>query len=528
MKVAIVQPPYPSAANRAAAQECLEWMVDAIALFSPGEQDMILLPEYSNAPGLEERVLMREFADLEGRAFLERLSQEADRLSCLVAAGIVNAKGLQWVNEVRMYGPDGEEVFAAEKIHLTEVEKTRLGLSEAGSLRVVEIGGLRYGAAPCFDLYFGDSFAALASENTDIVLCPSYQRSETGENIRIQAAARAVDAGAYLIRSSYAIEGLKTGGRSLVASPDGKLLVVAETEPGVVRTDFDPKQRYMKPKSHGEEPVEHRVLIEEHRRPGLYRPAIDRVRALDKAVFPKLCAHRGLSNACPENTLPAFAAALSLGVHEIELDLWLSRDGVPVVCHDPRVDRTTDGGGLVTEMDWADIRRLDAGVGLGECWRGVRVPRFEEVIELVDHWAGINIHIKDKGPDGRLVRMVCDLVRHHGLDRLAYIAGHAEDVLQVALDYAPDIERASLIGQENPQTQVDRAERFQCRRIQFSTAVTADHCRRAHDAGILCNLFYADDPESAGDYLEAGIDVILTNQANVLFEAGVAEPVARM
>ena len=57
----------------------------------------------------------------------------------------------------------------------------------------------------------------------------------------------------------------------------------------------------------------------------------------------KLCAHRGLSHACPENTLPAFGAAIALGVDEIEFDLWLSADGVPVVCHDPRVDRTTDG-----------------------------------------------------------------------------------------------------------------------------------------------------------------------------------------
>jgi glycerophosphoryl diester phosphodiesterase len=466
-------------------------MADAIASCSPGEQDLILLPEYSNAPGLEDPALMREFAGLEGRAFLGRMSREAERLSCLVAAGVFSVKGLQWVNEVRMYGPDGQEVFTAEKIHLTDVEKTRLGLSEAGSLRVGEIDGLRYGIAPCFDLYFDEAFAALAGEKVDILLCPSYQRSETGERICLQAGARALDTGAYVIRGSYAIEGSETGARSLVAAPDGTLLAVAETEPTVIRAEIDPGLKFVKPRSHGEGPVEHRVLMEEHRRPGLYRPATDRVRALGNSAFPKLCAHRGLSDACPENTLPAFAAALSLGVHEIELDLWLSRDGVPVVCHDPRLDRTTDGGGVVTEMDWVDIRRLDAGVALGECWSGVHVPRFEEVIELVDHRAGINIHIKDKGPDGQLVRMVCDLVRHHGLDRLAYIAGHAEDVLQIALDYAPDIERASLIGQESPETQVERAEVFRCRRIQFSRAVTAAHCQRARDAGILCNLFYA-------------------------------------
>ena len=94
-------------------------MAGAVASFEPGEQDLILLPEYANTPGLEDPVLMREFAGLEGRVFLGRMSQEATRLSCLVAAGVVTAKGLQWVNEVRVFGPDGRSVFEAEKIHLT-------------------------------------------------------------------------------------------------------------------------------------------------------------------------------------------------------------------------------------------------------------------------------------------------------------------------------------------------------------------------------------------------------------------------
>ena len=59
---------------------------------------------------------------------------------------------------------------------------------------------------------------------------------------------------------------------------------------------------------------------------------------LDKSMpvsFPRLCAHRGLSLAMPENSIPSFAAALACGAHEIEFDLWLSADGVPVVCQDP-------------------------------------------------------------------------------------------------------------------------------------------------------------------------------------------------
>jgi glycerophosphoryl diester phosphodiesterase len=73
------------------------------------------------------------------------------------------------------------------------------------------------------------------------------------------------------------------------------------------------------------------------------------------APFPRVCAHRGLSGLCPENTLPAFAAAVALGADEIELDVWASRDGELVVCHDDNVARTSNGKGLIGQMLWKPI-----------------------------------------------------------------------------------------------------------------------------------------------------------------------------
>ena len=55
--------------------------------------------------------------------------------------------------------------------------------------------------------------------------------------------------------------------------------------------------------------------------------------------LPGICAHRGLSGAMPENTLPAFAAAIAAGAQEIEFDLFPSADGIPVVSHDPDLAR---------------------------------------------------------------------------------------------------------------------------------------------------------------------------------------------
>lgn len=354
----------------------------------------------------------------------------------------------------------------------------------------------------------------------DIVVCPSYQRSESGHRICLISQSRALDTGSYIARSSYSIGRPQTGGHSLVASPDGELLAMAGAEPGIIEAEIDPKQKFLKPRSHKQPLVEHSKLIEAHRRPELYRPRTEKEKAVIQSPFPRLCAHRGLSLGCPENTLPAFGAALALGVHEIEFDLWMSRDGVAAVCHDPAVDRTTDGMGLLGQMDWADIRKLDAGIECGDVWRGVRIPRFEEVVELVDGRAALNIHIKDAGNAERLVRQVCEIIRRHGFVDTIYIAGDCEQVLEVARNCCPEVARACLLAQGIPSAQIELAGKYGCRRIQFGRGVTEAETLRGHEAGLICNLFWSDDFEDAMDYVRRGIDVILTNCANTLIGNG--------
>lgn len=108
---------------------------------------------------------------------------------------------------------------------------------------------------------------------------------------------------------------------------------------------------------------------------------------LDPAARPVI-AHRGASADAPENTLAAFTLAMQQGADALELDIHVSRDGVPVVVHDPTLDRTTDESGLVAELSHAQIQRADAGAkftpdgGASFPWRGrgVRVPSLAEVL----------------------------------------------------------------------------------------------------------------------------------------------------
>jgi glycerophosphoryl diester phosphodiesterase len=104
--------------------------------------------------------------------------------------------------------------------------------------------------------------------------------------------------------------------------------------------------------------------------------------------------HRGDRAHAPENTLPSFAQAVALGADALEFDLHRSKDGVPVVIHDPTLDRTTDARGAVRDRTVRELQQVDAGArfsrdgGRTFPFRGRRigVPTLEETLYAVpDH-----------------------------------------------------------------------------------------------------------------------------------------------
>jgi glycerophosphoryl diester phosphodiesterase len=108
---------------------------------------------------------------------------------------------------------------------------------------------------------------------------------------------------------------------------------------------------------------------------------------LDLSARPVI-AHRGASGYAPENTLPAFELAVRQGADAFELDVRLTGDKVPVVIHDPTLERTTDGRGSIATQTLAQLRRLDAGARFSQDARrtfpfraaGVVIPTLAEVL----------------------------------------------------------------------------------------------------------------------------------------------------
>ncbi|NKB71993.1 MAG: hypothetical protein GKR89_33365 [Candidatus Latescibacteria bacterium] len=131
---------------------------------------------------------------------------------------------------------------------------------------------------------------------------------------------------------------------------------------------------------------------------------------------PLICAHRGLDDSAPENTLAAFAAALDKGM-AIELDVQMTADGQLVIMHDPTVDRTTDGSGAVAELTLAQLKKLDAGSWYGAEFAGQQVPTLYETLELVRQRAQVSpaMALDIKQVDADFFEKICSALDKYGL-----------------------------------------------------------------------------------------------------------------
>jgi len=98
----------------------------------------------------------------------------------------------------------------------------------------------------------------------------------------------------------------------------------------------------------------------------------------------RLGGHRGHSAGAPENTLAAFKKAFEYAGRDVtcETDLAITRDGELILMHDETVDRTTNGRGLVQNMTYSEISKLDAGSWFGGEFAGERVPRLKDALQL--------------------------------------------------------------------------------------------------------------------------------------------------
>lgn len=245
-------------------------------------------------------------------------------------------------------------------------------------------------------------------------------------------------------------------------------------------------------------------------------------------AYPRLCAHRGFSTIAPENSMPAFGAAVAMGAEEIELDLWPTSDGEIVSCHDGTLDRVSTGSGKLSDKTLEELLSYDFGIKHGDRFVGMKIVQFEEVLEKLAGRCIMNIHIKsdEEGIGSRATTAapyteetlgkIVDLIRRYDCAEHVYFMTPNRVILGILRDLAPEMHR--VVGfSGDPKDMIPEALEYDCTGIQlFKPYFDQAMVDKAHEKGLMCTVFWADDPDEAERYLDMGIETILTNDYEVV------------
>ncbi len=238
----------------------------------------------------------------------------------------------------------------------------------------------------------------------------------------------------------------------------------------------------------------------------------------------RLYAHRGASAERPENTLPAFERAVEVGVHALETDVHVTRDGVPIIAHDPTALRMAAVPAKWADLDLADARRFDLGWGFVAAdgtrpfaGHGITVMTFEE---LLDAFPDVRINVDIKG-DPRAIDVMLDLIeRKDATDRVTVASFQTTIAIAVrrrkyrgetALSQGEVITllgMPALLWKQLPWTGTAAQVPVHQGAIRFDRPAFIAKC---HMLGLRLDYWVVDDREEASRLLQLGADGIMTN-----------------
>jgi len=234
-------------------------------------------------------------------------------------------------------------------------------------------------------------------------------------------------------------------------------------------------------------------------------------------------AHRGASAYYPENTMAAFRAAVEMEAEMIELDVLLSKDGVPVVSHDATLNAHTNGSGRVINHTLEELKKFDAGSWFDQRFSDQQIPTLEEVLAFASGKIAVNIEIKTGAVTdqlkGGIEEKSLELVREHNMEDHVLFSSFNYNALQHLKELEPEIPVALLYNRgwynrllPHQLLKQFKADAFNCSYRQLTKRRLAD--LRTHD---IPSFIYTVNRESKmRKLINAGVKGIFTNKPDVL------------
>jgi glycerophosphoryl diester phosphodiesterase len=244
--------------------------------------------------------------------------------------------------------------------------------------------------------------------------------------------------------------------------------------------------------------------------------------------------HRGAAGEAPENTLVAFQRGLEVGADAIELDVHLSKDDELVVIHDPRLERTSDGTGIVRDLTFAEIRRVNAAAKFkGGSEYGVqRIPTLQEVYDVLGSRANIQIEIKVDARGNRypgIEQKVIEVIRRNNAVARTSIGSFDFPTLQEVQRLEPQLQRFAYIStaylskkgmrSQGPDEIVAELVSIGAQGVGVEKSyLTKPFITTLKQAGLVVGAWAVDDFVEMWKLIDLGVDSITTNRPNLLIE----------
>ncbi len=235
----------------------------------------------------------------------------------------------------------------------------------------------------------------------------------------------------------------------------------------------------------------------------------------------KIMAHRGASAYAPENSLEAFALAIEMGAHGIELDIYETADGKLVIHHDNNIKRMTGVDAKISETDFATLRSYNFAGDKGEKYGFVKIPEFREVLELFKP-TDMTINVEMKEGSVNYIRDIAALVKEYGMEKQVIYSSFDHFKLMSIRDFNPHAYTGALYC-FNMACPWDYAKAAGFTALhpsydqiyKFKNEFGIDYIAEAHARGIEVNPWTANKPGIIADLAAWGADNIITDVPDV-------------
>lgn len=229
----------------------------------------------------------------------------------------------------------------------------------------------------------------------------------------------------------------------------------------------------------------------------------------------KIFGHRGTAGTHPENTMISFEEAIRAGADGIELDVHLTKDGIPVVIHDEKINRTTDGTGYVKDLTYEELKTYNAAKDFPEITERQVIPSLEEVLSFAAASKIlfiVNIELKNDIVDyPGLEEKVIEMITQFQLEQRVILSSFNHYSLMKCMKMNPQIETAVLY-MEGLYQPYEYAKKLGARSIHpVLHAAKTDIIQLSEQSGISVRPFTVNEEEAMLQLFESGCTAFFTD-----------------